>query len=80
MGKLIYKGLSKPSDEIPQPISVVLGSNLKPGSKPPSPPKPVRQPSPTQLEERARLVAEIKKHHPKAATEQIVRDLEASGE
>ena len=40
MGKLIYKGLSKPSDEIPQPISVVLGSNLRQGSKPSStPPK-----------------------------------------
>ena len=38
MGKLIYKGLSKPSDEIPQPISVVLGGNLRQTSKPPSPP------------------------------------------
>jgi hypothetical protein len=33
MGKLIYEGLSKASDEIPQPISVVLGSNLRQGSK-----------------------------------------------
>jgi hypothetical protein len=34
--KHTYKGLSKSSDEIPQPISVVLGSNLRQGSKPPS--------------------------------------------
>jgi hypothetical protein len=45
-----------------------------------SPPKPVKQPSPMQLEECERLVAEIKRHHPKAATEQIIRDLEAWGE
>jgi hypothetical protein len=32
------------------------------------------------LEERARLVAEIKKYHPKATTEQIVRSLEEWGE
>jgi hypothetical protein len=32
------------------------------------------------MEERERLVAEIKKHHPKATTEQIVRDLEDWGE
>jgi hypothetical protein len=38
MAKLIYKGLSKPGDEIPQPISVVLGSNLRQGSRPTSPP------------------------------------------
>jgi hypothetical protein len=38
MAKLIYKGRSKPGDEIPQPISVVLGSNLKPNSKPQLPP------------------------------------------
>jgi hypothetical protein len=44
------------------------------------PPKPIEQPSPMQLEERARLVAEIKRHHPKATTEQIVKDLEAWGE
>ena len=36
MGKLIYEGLSKPGDEIPRPIFVVLGSNLRQGSKPPS--------------------------------------------
>jgi len=38
MGKLIYKGLSKPSDEIPQPISVVLDGNLRQTSKSQSPP------------------------------------------
>jgi hypothetical protein len=38
MAKLIYKGRSKPGDEIPQPISVLLGSNLRQGSRPPSPP------------------------------------------
>jgi len=38
MAKLINKGWSKPGDEIPQPIGVVLGGNLKQGSKPPSPP------------------------------------------
>jgi hypothetical protein len=37
--KLIYKGLSKLSGEIPQPISVVLGSNLRQNSKPQSLPK-----------------------------------------
>jgi hypothetical protein len=75
MAKHIREGLAKPSDEIPRPVSVVLGDNLRQNSKP-----KVKQPSPTQLEERARLVAEIKKHHPKATTEQIVRDLEAWGE
>ena len=38
MGKLIYEGGSKPGDEIPQPISVVLGCNLRQDSKSPSPP------------------------------------------
>jgi hypothetical protein len=75
MAKHIREGLAKPSDEIPQPVSVVPGGNLRQNSKP-----KVKQPSPTQLEERERLVAEIKKHHPKATTEQIVRDLEAWGE
>ena len=42
--------------------------------------KPKKQPSKMQLEERERLVAEIKKHHPQATTEQIVQDLEAWGE
>jgi hypothetical protein len=51
---------------------------LKP--KQPSPPKPVKQLSKTRLEERARLVARIKLHHPKATTEQIERDLEEAGE
>jgi hypothetical protein len=44
------------------------------------PPKPAKQPSKTRLEERARLVAAIKLHHPKATTEQIERDLEEWGE
>ena len=40
MAKHIHEGWAKPSDEIPQPISVVLGSNLRQGSKPSStPPK-----------------------------------------
>jgi hypothetical protein len=38
MGKYIYKGLYKELDEIPQPISVVLGSNLRQTSKPQAPP------------------------------------------
>jgi hypothetical protein len=37
MAKLIYKGWSKPGEEIPQPISVVLGNNLRQGSRPTSP-------------------------------------------
>ena len=37
MGKYIYKGLYKDSDEIPQPIGVVLGGNLRQTSKPQSP-------------------------------------------
>ena len=45
-----------------------------------SPPEPVKQPSKMQLEERERLVAEVKKHHPKATTEQIIEELEAWGE
>jgi hypothetical protein len=40
MAKLINRGWYKPGDEIPQPIGIVLGSNLRPASKPPSkPPK-----------------------------------------
>jgi hypothetical protein len=38
MAKVINKGWSKPGDEIPQPISVVLGKNLRQNSKPQSPP------------------------------------------
>jgi len=38
MAKLINKGWSKPGDEIPQPISVLLGGNLRQASRPPSPP------------------------------------------
>jgi hypothetical protein len=45
-----------------------------------SSPKPAKQPSPMQLEERERLVAEIKRHHPKATTEVILAELEAWGE
>jgi hypothetical protein len=73
MAKHIHEGWAKPSDEIPQPISVVLGGNLRPS-------KPVKQPSLMQLEERERLVAEIKRHHPQATTEQIIRHLEIWGE
>jgi hypothetical protein len=35
--KPIIKGWSKPGDEIPQPIGVVLGGNLRQNSKPRSP-------------------------------------------
>jgi hypothetical protein len=73
--KHIHKGWSKPGD--PQPIGVALGNNLRHNVEPP---KPVKQPSPMELEERERLVAEIKRHHPQATTEQIVRHLEAWGE
>jgi hypothetical protein len=79
MGRLIYKGLSKDSDEIPQPISVVLGSNLRQNAEPPKN-KPVKQPSKTLSDEQERLVAEIKRHHPQATTEQILKHLEAWGE
>ena len=36
--KHTHKGWSKPGEEIPQPISVVLGSNLRQTSKPQAPP------------------------------------------
>ena len=75
--KHIHTGWAKPGDEIPQPIGVALGNNLRQNA---GPPRPKKQPSPMQLEERERLVAEIKRHHPKATTEQIVRHLEAWGE
>ena len=80
MAKVINKGWSKPGDEIPQPVGVVLGGNQSRNSEPQSPPKPKRPPSKMQLEERERLVAEIKKHHPQATTEQIIRHLEVWGE
>jgi hypothetical protein len=38
MAKLIFEGWSKPGDVIPQPISVVLGRNLRKNSEPSSPP------------------------------------------
>ena len=38
MAKLIHKGWSKPGDEIPQPIGIVPGNNLRPNSKHQSPP------------------------------------------
>ena len=75
MAKLINKGWSKPGDDIPQPVGIVLGSNLRQNTEP-----KIKQPSPTQLEERERLVAEIKRHHPQATTEQIIRHLEVWGE
>jgi hypothetical protein len=34
MAKVIDKGWSKPGDEIPQPVGVVLGGNLRPSSMP----------------------------------------------
>jgi hypothetical protein len=79
MGKLIYEGLAKASDEIPQPIGVVLGANLRQNAEPPKN-KPDKQPSPMQLEERERLVAEIKRHHPQTTTEGILKHLEEWGE
>ena len=44
-----------------------------------SPPKPEKPPSKTLSDEQERLVAEIKRHHPKATTEQIIKDLESWG-
>jgi hypothetical protein len=44
----------------------------QPLNQPQSQPKAKRPPSPMQLEERERLVAEIKKHHPRATTEGII--------
>jgi hypothetical protein len=44
-----------------------------------SPPKPEKPPSKTLSDEQERLVAEIKRHHPKATTEGILRELEAWG-
>jgi hypothetical protein len=46
---------------------------------PPSPPKPEKPPSKTLSDEQKRLVAEIKRHHPMATTEGILRELEAWG-
>ncbi len=40
MAQLINLGWSKPGDEIPQPVGVVLGGNLRTKSEPQSPPKP----------------------------------------
>ena len=77
MAKHTYKGFYKESDEIPPPIGIVLGGNLRENVEPP---KPVKQPSPTQFEERERLVAEIKKHHPNATREEILRHLAPWGE
>jgi hypothetical protein len=75
--KHTYKGFYKESDEIPQPIGIVLGGNLRQKA---GPPRPKKQPSSMQLEERARLVAEIKKHHPNATREEILRHLAPWGE
>ena len=77
MAKVIDKGWSKAGDEIPQAIGVVLGSNLGQNAEPSKPVKPL---SPTQLEERERLVEEIKRHHPSATTEEIVKHLDVWGE
>jgi hypothetical protein len=44
-----------------------------------SPRKPERQPSKTLSEEQERLVADIKRHHPKATTEGILKHLEEWG-
>jgi hypothetical protein len=64
--------------EGPQSYSPHWGRGLlKP--KQPLPPKPERPPSKTLSDEQERLVAEIKRHHPKATSEQILRDLEAWG-
>ena len=78
MAKLIYKGWLKPGDEIPQ-MGVVLGGNLRQNAEPLKN-KPDKQPLPTLSDEQERLVAEIKRHHPKATTEQILRHLEVWGE
>lgn len=45
MGKVIDRGWSKPSDEIAQPISIVMGKNLRQNSpKPCKPPKQEKEP------------------------------------
>jgi hypothetical protein len=52
----------------------------KPPPKPQqSPPKPEKPPSKTLSDEQERLVAEIKRHHPMATTEGILRELKAWG-
>jgi hypothetical protein len=51
--KLINRGWAKPGDEIAQPVGIVLGGNLRQNTEP-----KIKQPSPMQLEERERLVAE----------------------
>jgi hypothetical protein len=43
-------------------------------------PRHQRQLSPAQLEERARLIALMKTHHPQATTEELISDLELWGE
>jgi len=42
-------------------------------------PKPAEQPFKPLSDEQERPVAEIKRHHPKATTEQIIKDLESWG-
>ena len=76
MAKYTYVGWYKPDDEIPQPIGIVLGGNLRQNAEPPKPEKP---PSKTLSDEQKRLVAEIKRHHPMATTEGILRELAAWG-
>jgi hypothetical protein len=39
MGKVTHHGWSKPSDEIPQPTSILLGSNLRKNSEQASKPR-----------------------------------------
>ena len=50
---------------------------LKPNQ--PSPPKPAEQPFKPLSDEQERSVAEIKRHHPMATTEGILRELAAWG-
>jgi hypothetical protein len=67
--------LREPDEEESEDEDAAVGPSPKPQIKPTLPP-----PSKAQLEERERLVAEIKKHHPGATTEGIIRHLEAWGE
>ena len=48
MGKLIIEGWSKPGDEIPQPVGIVMGRNL-------------RKPEPV-LSEAEKVLASIKQY------------------
>ena len=55
MGRLINHGWSRSQDEIPEPISILLGRNLRQNSERPSkPPKQSRRPRPAKKKSRKR--------------------------